>query len=96
MTHTEGDTRACRSCENEEPRDSQAEATMATQEGQRGDGAPAVADGTEGSTETMREPCPADDCDGDRARYEMMPKPGGSYGVRLFTSVECGHKWPDS
>jgi DNA-directed RNA polymerase subunit M len=26
----------------------------------------------------------------------MIPKPGGSYEVRLFTCVECGHKWRDS
>lgn len=42
------------------------------------------------------EPCPADDCDSDRASYEMMPKPGGSYEVRLFTCVECGGKWRES
>jgi DNA-directed RNA polymerase subunit M len=43
-----------------------------------------------------REPCPAEDCDSDRAHYEMMPKPGGSYEVRLFTCVECGHKWRET
>ena len=57
MMHTEGDTWVCRSCENEEPRDSQAEAAMETREGQRDDGAPAVADATQGSTETVQEPC---------------------------------------
>ena len=46
--------------------------------------------------DTTREPCPADDCDSDRAHYEMLPKPGGSYEVRLFTCVECGHKWRES
>jgi DNA-directed RNA polymerase subunit M len=25
-----------------------------------------------------------------------MPKPGGSYEVRLFTCVECGRKWRES
>ena len=44
MMHTEGETWVCRSCENEEPRDSGAESTMTTQDGQRDDGAPAVAD----------------------------------------------------
>ena len=80
MMHTEGDTWVCRSCENEESRDLQAEAAMTTRD----------------ATETMEEPCPAADCDGDRAYYEMMPKPGGSYEVRLFTCVECGHKWRES
>jgi DNA-directed RNA polymerase subunit M len=70
MMHTEGDTWVCRSCENEEPRDSQAEATMATREGQRDDGAPTVADTTQSSTETMQEPCPSEDCDSDQAYYE--------------------------
>ena len=46
--------------------------------------------------ETTQEPCPADGCDSDRAYYEMLPKPGGSYEVRLFTCVECGRKWRDS
>ncbi|SHH64416.1 hypothetical protein [Halobaculum gomorrense] len=55
-----------------------------------------VADATQDSTETMQEPCPAEDCDSDRAHYEMIPKPGGSYEVRLFTCVECGHKWRES
>jgi DNA-directed RNA polymerase subunit M len=79
--HTEGDTWVCRACEHEEMRDSQAEAPMATQERQQDDGAPDVADVTQGTTETMQEPCPAADCDSDRAYYEMMPKPGGSYAV---------------
>ena len=96
MMHTEGDTWVCRSCGHEEPRDSQAEAAMATQDGQRDAGAPAVADATRGATETIQEPCPADDCDSDRASSEMMPKPGGSYEVRLFTCVECGHTWRES
>jgi len=96
MMHTAGDTWLCRSCEHEEPRDSQADASMAVQEGQRDDGAPDVADATQGSTETMQAACPAADCDCDRADYEMMPKPGGSYEVRLFTCVEFGHKWRES
>ena len=96
MMHTAGDAWACRSCENEAPRDSGAEAAMATRDGQRDDGAPAVADATRDAAETTREPCPAADCDGDRATSEMLPKPGGSYEVRLFTCVECGHKWRDS
>jgi len=96
MMHTEGDTWTCRSCENEEARDSRAEAAMAVEDGQRNDGAPAVADATQDATERMREPCPAGDCGSDRASYEMLPKPGGSYEVRLFTCVECGHKWRES
>ena len=95
MMHTDGDAWVCRSCDNEESRDSRAEAAMAVRDGQRDDGAPAVADATDDAAETMAEPCPADDCDGDEARYEMIPKPGGSYEVRLFTCVECGHKWRD-
>ena len=96
MMRTAGDTWVCRSCGNEEPRDSQAEAAMTTQDGQRDDGAPDVADTTQDSSETMREPCPAEDCDSEEADYEMIPKPGGSYEVRLFTCVECGNKWRDS
>jgi len=96
MMHTEGDTWVCRSCENEEVRDSQVEAVMTTRDGQREDGAPTVADATQGSAETIHESCPADDCDSERAHYEIMPKPGGSYEVRLFTCVECGHKWRGS
>nr|WP_245707865.1 DNA-directed RNA polymerase subunit M [Haloarchaeobius iranensis] len=69
---------------------------MTTQDGQRDDGAPDVADATEGSPETMEETCPAGDCDSDRAYSEMLPKPGGSYEVRLFTCVECGKKWRES
>jgi len=63
---------------------------------QQDDGAPAVADATQDSTQTVQESCPADDCDSERASYEIMPKPGGSYEVRLFTCVECGHKWRES
>ncbi|MFC3960005.1 RPA12/RPB9/RPC11 RNA polymerase family protein [Halovivax cerinus] len=96
MMHTEGDRWVCRSCENEETRNSHAETAMATRDGQRDDGAPSVVDATQGSTETMEVPCPVDDCDGERVSSEMMPKPGGSYEVRLFTCVECGHKWRES
>ena len=55
-----------------------------------------LADATQDSTETTQEPCPADDCDSGRAHCEMLSKPGGSYEVRLFTYVECGHKWRES
>jgi len=96
MMRTEGDTWVCQSCGNEEPRDSQAEAAMTTQDGQRDDGSPDVADATRDASETIQEPCPAEDCDSDEAHSEMIPKPGGSYEVRLFTCVECGHKWRDS
>jgi len=96
MMHTEGDAWVCRSCANEESRDSHPDAAMATRDVQRDDGAPAVVDATQDATETVQEPCPADDCEGDRADYEMLPKPGGSYEVRLFTCVECGHKWRES
>lgn len=93
LMHTEDDTWVCRACENKEPRDSQAEATMTTTDGQQDDGAPAVTDATQSVTETIQEPCPAGGCESDEAHYEMMPKPGGSYEVRLFTCAECGHKW---
>ena len=96
LMHTEGETWVCRSCGNKEPRDTDAEAAMATQDGQQDDGAPAVADATQDTTETVEESCPAENCDSDRASSEMMPKPGGSYEVRLFTCVECGHKWRES
>ena len=96
MMHTAGDRWVCRSCDHEAPRDSRAEAAMETREGQQDDGAPAVADATQDATETVQEHCPAADCDSDRASYEMLPKPGGSYEVRLFTCVECGHKWRES
>ena len=71
MMHTEGDTWVCRSCDNEESRDSQAEAAMATRDGQQDDGAPTVVDATQDGAETMQEPCPAADCDSDRAYYEI-------------------------
>nr|WP_267161982.1 DNA-directed RNA polymerase subunit M [Halovenus salina] len=96
MMHTEDDTWVCRSCENEEPRDSQAESAMAVQDEQQDSGAPDVADATQAATETMEVSCPAPDCNSNRASSEMMPKPGGSYEVRLFTCVECGHTWRDS
>ncbi|MDZ7730981.1 MAG: DNA-directed RNA polymerase subunit M [Natrialbaceae archaeon] len=96
VMHTDGDTWVCRSCGTETPRDSQAEAAMAIREGQQDDGAPDVADATQGATETTQVACPVADCDSDRAYDEMMPKPGGSYEVRLFTCVECGHKWRES
>ncbi|MFB6283456.1 MAG: RPA12/RPB9/RPC11 RNA polymerase family protein [Halobacteria archaeon] len=95
MMHTEDDIWVCSSCEKEEPRDLQEEAMIETQDGRRGDGAPDVADTTQDSNETVQEPCPADSCNSDQAYYEMMPKPGGSYEVRLFTCLECGHKWRD-
>ncbi|MEZ3117519.1 RPA12/RPB9/RPC11 RNA polymerase family protein [Halobaculum sp. MBLA0147] len=96
MMHTEGDTWVCGSCDNVDERDPEAEAAMTTRDGQRDDGAPDVADATRDADETVAEPCPAEDCDGERANYEMLPKPGGSYEVRLFTCVECGHKWRGS
>ena len=95
---TEGDTWVCRSCENERLRDSQAEAAMATREGQRDDGAPAVADATRGSTETMQESCPAEECDSDRAYYEMLPKPGDptGFGYPPVSSVATSGESPDT
>ncbi len=96
LMHTESDMWVCRSCETEVPRDAQAEAAMAIQDGQRDDGAPDVADATQDATETTQIPCPAADCDGDRAESKMLPKPGGSYEVRLFTCLECGHTWRES
>lgn len=54
-----------------------------------------MADATQDVSETVAESCPAGDCDSDRAESEMMPKPGDSYEVRLFTCVECGHEWRD-
>ena len=96
LMHVAGDTWACRSCGDEVARDADAEAAMAIQDGQRDDGAPAVADATQGATETIPAPCPAADCEGNRASYEMRPKPGGSYEFRLFTCVECGHRWRES
>ena len=96
MMRTAGDTWVCQSCENEAPRDSQAEAAMTTEDEQQDDGAPPVVDGTTNANETMQESCPAEDCDSDRAYYETRPKPGGSYEVRVFTCVECGHTWRGS
>ncbi|MFW5948552.1 MAG: RPA12/RPB9/RPC11 RNA polymerase family protein, partial [Halolamina sp.] len=74
MMRTEGDAWVCRSCESEEPRDSHAEASMTTQDGQRDDGAPPVVDATRDATETTQESCPVEDCDSDRAEYETRPK----------------------
>jgi len=96
LMHTDGETWVCRSCGAEEPRDAEAEAAMATKDGQQDEGTPEVADATQAATETVEESCPAEGCDSDRASSEMMPKPGGSYEVRLFTCVECGHKWRES
>ena len=88
LMHTAGDAWVCRSCENQTPRDTDAEAAMTTQDGQVDDEAPAVADATQNGSETVQESCPTEDCDSERATSEMMPKPGGSYEVRLFTCVE--------
>ena len=96
LMHTEGETWVCRSCGHEAPRDSEAEAKMATKDGQQDASSPAVVDATQDSSETVAEPCPAEGCDSERADSEMIPKPGGSFEVRLFTCVECGHKWRDS
>jgi DNA-directed RNA polymerase subunit M len=35
----------------------------------------------------MQEPCPAENCDSEETYDEMLPKPGSSYEVRLFTRV---------
>ncbi len=96
MMHTEGETWVCRSCSHEQSRDESSDAAATTSEAQQDDGGPDVVDATGGTGEAMRETCPADGCDSERARYEMLPKPGGSYEVRLFTCVECGHKWRES
>ena len=69
---------------------------MSTRDGQRTDGAPAAADATHGSAETMQKPCRAEDCEDNRASSEMMPKPAGTYEVRQFTCVEYGHEWHGS
>ncbi|WP_255197031.1 RPA12/RPB9/RPC11 RNA polymerase family protein [Halorarius litoreus] len=96
MMHTEGGTWVCRSCGHEQARDSHAEAEMSLREDQQDDGTPSVAEADHESTETVRQACPEPGCDSDRANYKMMPKPGGSYEVRLFTCVECGRKWRES
>lgn len=96
MMHTAGETWVCRSCENEESRDSQSEVGMTTQNHQQEYEEPPVVDATQEDTETIQASCPAEDCDNDRAYYEMRPKPGGSYEVRVFTCVECGQKWRES
>ncbi|PSQ39252.1 DNA-directed RNA polymerase subunit M [Halobacteriales archaeon SW_5_70_135] len=92
LTHTAGETWVCHVCESEALRDPEAETAMATRNGQRDDGAPAVADATQDATETVEESRPAEDCDGDRVCYETLSKPGSSHEVRLFTCVECGHR----
>lgn len=96
MMRTEDDRWVCGACENEEPRDSQAEAAMTTQDEQEEGGEPPVVDGTKDATETVRESCRAEDCDSNEASYEIRPKPGGSYEVRVFTCVECGHTWREA
>jgi DNA-directed RNA polymerase, subunit M/Transcription elongation factor TFIIS len=96
LMHTKGEMWVCRSCGAEEPRDTKAEAAMATTDGQQDASAPTVVDATQDASETVAEPCPAEGCEGERATSEMIPKPGGSYEVRLFTCVECGHKWRES
>ncbi|MFW5919362.1 MAG: RPA12/RPB9/RPC11 RNA polymerase family protein [Halanaeroarchaeum sp.] len=96
MMRTEGDSWVCGSCGNDEPRDSEADAAMTTQDEQRVDGAPPVVDGTQDASETVEAHCPADGYDSDRASYEMRPKPGGSYVVRVFTCVEYGHTWHEN
>lgn len=98
--HAEDDAWVCASCDHEAPRDGDAEATLTAGAGgrddaSRDDGAPAVTDATPSATETVEEPCPAEDCESEEATYEMRPKPGGSYEFRLFTCVECGHRWRD-
>lgn len=96
MMRTEGDRWVCGACANEEPRDSEAEAAMTTQSEQQDHEAPPVVDGTQDDTETVEKPCPAEGCDSEEAHYETRPKPGGSYEVRLFTCVGCGHTWRES
>jgi DNA-directed RNA polymerase subunit M len=66
---------------------------MTLRDRQQGDDPTPVVEGDDGFGGTVEEDCPAAGCDSERARYEMMPKPGGSYEVRLFTCVECGRKW---
>lgn len=63
---------------------------------QQNDGASAVGDTTQDVTETVEEFCSAEGCDSDRVSSERLPKTDGSYEVRLFTCVDCGHKWRDS
>lgn len=83
----------CQSCESERPRDPEVDPKMTLRDRQQGDDPTPVVEGDDGSGGTVEEDCPAAGCDSERARYEMMPKPGGSYEVRLFTCVECGRKW---
>ncbi|MFC7177108.1 RPA12/RPB9/RPC11 RNA polymerase family protein [Halosegnis marinus] len=96
MMHAEGGTWTCRACGNEAPRDAADESGMTTTEGQRTDERSRAVGEGDGDAEAVPKDCPAEDCDGDRARYGTMPKPGGSYEVRLFTCVACGHKWREA
>ena len=93
MMHADGDAWRCRSCGSEQARDPGDEARMTTTEGQSDDDPVPVVEADDETTETVQADCPAEGCESGRARYEMIPKPGGSYEVRLFTCVECGHKW---
>ncbi|MFB6117082.1 RPA12/RPB9/RPC11 RNA polymerase family protein [Halosegnis sp.] len=93
MMHADGDAWVCRSCGRERARDSTTDAAVTTTETQQDDGPAPVVDADDAATETVQTVCPTAECESERAHYEMMPKPGGSYEVRLFTCVECGHKW---
>jgi DNA-directed RNA polymerase subunit M len=96
MMHTEEAVWVCQSCGHEQSRDPSNERASLTTEEQRDDGGPDVAGPNEAIGEAVQQDCPADGCDSDRANYRMLSKPGGSYEVRLFTCVDCGHKWRES
>ncbi|PSP58257.1 DNA-directed RNA polymerase subunit M [Halobacteriales archaeon QH_7_66_36] len=83
----------CQSCESGRPRDPEADPKMTLRDRQQGDDPTPVVEEDDDSDKTVEEDCPAAGCDSERARYEMMPEPRGSYEVRLFTCVECGRKW---
>jgi len=95
MMHTEGGSWVCRSCGYESRRDAATEETMTTTEGQTHEGPVDMSDvdDTEiGPTTKAR--CPASDCDGERARYEMKQiRAADESETRFFTCVECGKKW---
>ncbi len=96
MMHTEGDNWVCRSCGHEELRDAAQEAAMTTTEGQSADSGVVDMSDVDGEEigPTTKARCPEDDCDGERAYYEMKQiRAADESETRFFTCVECGKKW---
>lgn len=93
MMKTEDGTWVCGSCEFEKPRDSGAEQTMVTTQGQQES---EIVDTSEVDAEEMGPTtsiqCP--NCDNDRAFWDMKQiRSADESETRFFTCTECDQKW---